>query len=244
MRLHFDKSDLSPEKGHYDDKISELTRKTWSYVSLVCSKLNLIPFQTVLDGQVVLCSGRRLVIHYSLVALAVAIVARHLVVSISYLCTHGFDLNSIMSLFFLIYYLAAMSGGIASSFTSMEMMDLINSWQPQIDWIEEETGTGVSMYCRSSDNIKVILTTLIFHLLSMELAVISLVLEDLPATWYGFLWGLGLNPASSGVALLVRILLSPVELATTLATGLVGSYNVRCGALSLGLIRIYLNEMR
>ena len=71
------------------------------HLSLVSSKLNLIPFQTVVDGQVVLCSDRQPVIHYILVALPVAMVIWHVVVSISYLGARRFDLNTYMSLCFL-----------------------------------------------------------------------------------------------------------------------------------------------
>ena len=244
VRLPFNAVELTPEISTYGEKLSKLTLKIWSYLSIACFRFNLLPFKGTPDGKLVLCSARRRVIHYVLAALAVAMVLRHLILSIWCLLTDGFNLNSIMCLCWLMYYSAATSGGIGSSYTTAEMMDLINSWQAQIDWIEGETGNSVSIYGKTADNIKVIWTTLIFHLIPMEFAVGSVVLADIPPTCYGFLRSLGWVSSSSVVGLVWRIFLFPLELAVGLAPGLVGAYNVGCGTLSLGLIRIYLGEMR
>ena len=244
VRLHFDIEDLSPIKGNYDDKISKLSLKTWLYLSFLCTKLNLIPLKISPGGQWVLCSPRRRVVHYAVVALVVAMIIRQLLQSVSYLGVHGFNLNSTAGLCFLMYYVAACSAAIASSFTTTKMVDLMNSWQPQIDWIEETTGNAVSIYSRTSDNIKIILTTIIFHLVSMELAVGSVLLPDVPSTWYGLVRSLELDPTSEGSALLLRVFLAPVEFGAAVAVSWVGSYNIGCGTLSLALIRIYFTEMR
>ena len=238
-------NDSSSERTTYDDKIAELCQTTWWYLSFACSKCNLVPFEAATDDQLILRSATRRVIHYAFAALVLAMTIRHLVVTIWCLMTDGMNLNSVVCLCFLMYNFAVTAAGAASSFRADEMISLINSWQPQLDWIEQETGNGVTIYDRTSDNIKVTLPTFIFHLIAMELAGISVVFENVSPTVCGLIRSLGFCPSSSsGADLLRRLLLSPVELAVALATGWVAAFNIACGTLSLGLIRVYLSDMR
>ena len=244
VRTHFDGHDVHQGKTDYEETVSQLAQITLSYLTFVCSKFNLLPFEPNADGTLVPLSVMRGVIQHGIVTLFLSMMIRHLFLFIWCMAADGVDLNSIMCLTYFIYNFSTTSVAIVSTFNARGTMDMINSWQPQIDWIAEETGSNVSIYGRTMDNIKVTVTAVTFHLVALEFAVIGLTLETVPSTCYGLLRSLGFDPASIGLAWLSRILLAPAELAVALATGWAAAYNIVGGILSLGLIRIYFSEMR
>ena len=230
-------------------KISEWAQKTWSYLSKICTQLNLLPFQANSNGLWVLCPTGRVSVHYILVACFLSVVARQLFVSLSCLADDGFNPTSIICLCVFMFSAASAAGGIGSSYTPTEIMALLNSWGPNVKWLEEEGGNELSVFGDTSDNVKVIGTALGFYWMSSEIAVATIFVTDAPVTVYVFLQSLGFDPGSSNIfsALPVfvwPILCFPFELSIALGPASVLAFNVCCGVLSLRLLRMHCHEMR
>ena len=236
--------------SEWDKRISQLAQATWKYLGEFCTKLNLIPLQTNSNDHWVLCSRWKLRIHYALVAYFLAVVARQFIISILCLAVGGYHPTSMICLGVFVFSYVSFAGGIASSYTPTEMMALLNSWDPNVSWLQEEGWNELSVFGGTSDNIKVILTALLFHGISSDIAVTSIFITDIPLTVCGFVRSLNFELSSSSSAtatlppIIWRIMCFPFELIMALGPACVAAFNTCCGVLSLRLLRVYCNEMR
>ena len=224
--------------------ISYFARLCWSYLTKACCKLNLVPLQIDADGDWELCSLNRRLIHYILLAIGLGLLARNLAISAYRLFHDGGDLITILCL--AIFFLSAVSAAAAlgSTWSALEMKDVLNSWSPSLRFIEEATGNKVSCFDSTADNLKVIGCTYIYNVAPLNVALACMLFENIPTSCFGSLYSLGMIPESILPNLFWRILLSPLELLLALSQAYTAVFNVSTLALGSGLIRAYCNEMR
>ena len=242
------KSGTSVESKDYDKLISRWAEITWSYVSIVCTKLKLVPFLFSSEsGRWIACSRWKAAVHYSLVILIFAVTTRNLIVTVSSIADNGLDFKSIISIsFFLLSFTSFAAGILGSSYTRKEMVDLMNGWATHLEWIQEATGRSQSIFGSTSDNIKMIGAVWLFHLICFDFTVVTIVFANIPTTFFGFVQSLGFDPATSFIpaALAWRVIFAPLELAILITPTWIITYNISCTTLSLGLVRMYCRAMR
>ena len=250
LRPHADTSS-SHEKSFstYDKKLAQLSRNIWSYLSRFCVKYDLVPFQVRTDSGLWIPSHiSRITIHYILAALTLTVTLRNLILALTFTAGRGLNQVQVWSLSFFLFSFTSIAGWIGSSFTPKEMMDLMNSWDIHLCWLEEDLGSKLSIFGSTRDNIKLIWTCGLFHMIPLEMTVGSVIIGGIPTTFFGFLQSLGFDPEGNDslipVSLIWRALLWPLDLVVYLPPASVAAFNVACMTLSYRLLRIYCNEMR
>lgn len=225
--------------------ISESAQRCWSYLARVCCALNLIPLQLSGDGSWLLCSYKRHFSHYILVVVGLGLLTRNLVVSIYLLAHRGADPVTISCLAVLMLSFVSTSAILESSWSTPEVKDVMNSWRSSLDFIQDETGKKVSCFDSTADNLKVIGCTCIYHVVVLEISLLSLIFGDVPATFFGTLKGLGIIKDSSVISGFIwQLVLFPLEFLLVLSQAYAAEFNVTAGAIGTGVIRLYCNQMR
>ena len=242
-------SDQNKSFSLFDQRLSELSQIIWSYLSRFCVKFNLVPFQVCPDTVLWNPSSKgRITIHYILLAITFVVLLRNLTLCLNFTTVHGLNQAQVWSATFFLFSFTSFAGWIGSSFTPKEMMDLMNSWDIHLCWLEEDLGSKLSIFGSTRDNIKLIWTCGLFHMIPLEMTVGSVIIGGIPTTFFGFLQSLGFDPEGNDslipVSLIWRALLWPLDLVVYLPPASVAAFNVACMTLSYRLLRIYCNEMR
>ena len=111
----------------------------------------------------------------SIVIMILAVATRNLIVTICSIAAKGLDFSSIISIAFFLPSFTSCAGIIASSYTRKEVLDLMNGWATHLEWIQEATGRGQSIFGSTADNINMAYSVLAFHLICFDFTVATIV---------------------------------------------------------------------
>ena len=227
----------------YEKRLSRLSQIVWSHLGRLCTELNLVPFHIDPDsGLWIQLPTHRIIIHYVLTALTLTVLLRNFILSQAFRAGDGLNPAEVWTLGFFLFSFSCVAGWIGSSFTTKEMMDLMNSWQIHLQWLEEETGNKLSIFGSTCDNIKLNSTSWLFHVIPIEMTLGSVIIGGIPATFYGLIESVIFGPGN--LPWVWRTLLWPLELLMYLPPATVAAFNAACMTLSYRLLRIYCDEMR
>ena len=224
--------------------ISYVARLCWSYLAKVCCSLNLLALQQSPDGYWILCSVKRLLIHYLILAIGLGLLVRNCVVSIHRLGHYGADTITIMCLANLVLCLIYSSATLGSTWSAVETKDVLNSWRSSLRYIEEVTGEKVSCFDSKADNMKVIGCAYIYNVGPLDMALFGIFIDNAPTTCFESLRYVGMVPENPLPDFVWRLLLSPLDLILVLGQAYTAAFSVITLAVCGGIIRLYCNQMR
>ena len=157
----------------------------------------------------------------------------------------GLNVISILCGSILAVSVMAVCGACGSSWTTLEIKELLNSWESVLRNIKEDTGECVDVFDNVPLGLKTIAITWIAVLTPLIVAVNSMVFDDLSVCVFPALNQLGMIPESLPLPAIVwKILLFPVELFITVPPMLASSFNIHAILKSQVILESYADQIR
>ena len=216
------------------------------YIISVCTRFCLIPFQQPsVVGKFYHASLAKRIIHYALVLFYVTFMMYKFGVIVSLVVFEELSVVTFMCGCSFIVLLLSICAATGSTWSRLEMKQLLNSWEPLRDSIEDSTGRRIDELSSTALCLKLIALTWLVHCAAMNAAAFSLVFEDLPVCVFPIAKRLGLIPENSPLpTILWQIGFYPLELLTLLPPMIVTALNGHTYVIGLGMLKLYADELR
>ena len=229
--------------------ISSAARLCHNSVTKVCTLLCLVPLQVSEDGKKFdFAPLWKRIVHFILVLFYLSLTAYKFAVTIILWVEVGLNTGTMICGCCFLLLLLSICTALGSSWKTLEMRDLLNSWEPVLRSIEQIAGDRIDIFRNTLLGLEITAGICGVLLAGVDVAAFSLVFDDLPVCIFPTLKRLGMISAETPLpAVLWRIGFFPMELLISLPPVFVIAFNLHVeivGQMILQFYAFYLRSVR
>ena len=237
---------LTNSWGKYGCLLSSAARFCHNSVRKVCTFLCLIPLDVSGDGKILdFVPLWKRIVHLMWALLYVSLTAYKLGVFVLLWAEEGLNTRTAMCGCSFLVLLMGGSEAFGSSWKTLEMKVLLNSWKSLLRSIQDEAGEHADIFRNSQACLEITVGTCAALLTGVDAAAFSLVIDDLPVSVFSTARRLGIIPETLLVPTVVwRVGFFPLELLISLPPMIVAAFNLHVVIVGQMVLQSSANNLR
>ena len=244
---------IKPLEGEKSEAVFGLHKSVYASLGEKCFEIlyqgsvffQLIPFRRNAAGEYVPLNWKQKIGHYAVLSLGFVILLQKTLGTLELLLFEELKIETFMCLSLFLIYMVATMIGLGVWARPEETMDLLNSWPRILSCIQEiREEPALGPFDDISTTLKVITVLLVTQGIAFAAALMTIIMSNLPICLFPMAESLGLIPDGIMPRFGWQLLFFPLEYLTDLPPVLIAPYSGSILLILVGVLKLYLQELR
>ena len=205
----------------------------------------LVPFRRTATGQYVPLNWKQKLAHYAVLSLSAASTLHKTLGTLEFLLFEELKVETFMCISLFLICLISMMVSLGVWARQEETMDLLNAWPHILACIQEiREGPPLSPFDDMSTALKLSAAVLVAQGIAFNALLLTIIFDNLPVCLFPVAEGLGLIPEGILPHYGWQLLFYPLEYLTYLAPMFIAPYSGGILLVLVGVLKLYLQELR